>query len=106
MEYLLDTHIVLLTLTLTNDQRLNALVKEKMEDPENTFYYSVVSMWEVAIKYAAHKKMPISGSEFLHYCEYSGYQKLELDDRHVVALETLSTKEGAMNTKIRFTDIL
>lgn len=63
MEYLLDIHIVLLT--LTNDQRLNALVKEMMEDPENTFYYSVVSMWEVAIKYAAHKKMPISGSEFL-----------------------------------------
>lgn len=35
MEYLLDIHIVLLT--LTNDQRLNALVKEMMEDPENTF---------------------------------------------------------------------
>ena len=36
-----------------------ALVKEMMEDPENTFYYSVVSMWEVAIKKSTGKSMPV-----------------------------------------------
>ena len=51
-------------------------------------------MWEIQIKYA-RKKMPISGIEFMHYCEQSGYHKLPIDDLHVVELAGLEREESA-----------
>lgn len=92
MEILLDTHIILWS--ITDDPRLSYEAKELILNSENIIYYSVVSMWEVAIKYMAKKNMPLSGREFLAWCEDAGYKKLPLDDRHVCALETLEHKDG------------
>ena len=49
-------------------------------------------MWEVSIKHNLNK-LPLSGTEFMHYCEQAGFKKLEIDDRHIVALETLEVKK-------------
>lgn len=91
-EILLDTHMILWA--MLEDSRLNNKMRDIIMNPENTIYYSIASMWEVQIKYA-RKKMPISGIEFMHYCEQSGYHKLPIDDLHVVELAGLEREESA-----------
>ncbi len=91
-EILLDTHMILWA--MLEDSRLNNKMRDIIMNPENTIYYSIASMWEVQIKYA-RKKMPISGIEFMHYCEQSGYHKLPIDDLHVVELAGLERDESA-----------
>jgi len=91
-EILLDTHMILWA--MLEDSRLNNKMRDIIMNPENTIYYSIASMWEVQIKYA-RKKMPISGIEFMHYCEQSGYHKLPIDDLHVVELAGIERDESA-----------
>ena len=91
-EILLDTHMILWA--MLDDPKLNDKMRNIILDPNNTIYYSIASMWEVQIKYDI-KKMPISGIEFMHYCEQSGYHKLPIDDLHVVELAGLKREETA-----------
>lgn len=92
MDILADTHI--LYWLFNEDPKLSKNALKQLTNKENKIYYSVISMWEIAIK---HKigKMNFSGTEFLHYCEQAGFIKLPFDDRHIVALENLEKKEGA-----------
>lgn len=93
MDFLLDTHILLWT--FNDDPKLAKNARDIISDKNNTIYYSVISMWEVAIKHMkSPSQMNTSGSEFLHYCEMAGFKKLPIDDRHVCALETLEKKPG------------
>ena len=89
---MLDTHIILWA--MSNDDKLNENMRKFIMNPKNTIYYSIASMWEVQIKYMVGK-MPISGIEFMHYCEQSGYHKLPIDDLHVVELAGLVRDEDA-----------
>ena len=91
-EILLDTHMILWA--MLDDPKLNDKMRNIILDPNNTIYYSIASMWEVQIKYDINK-MPISGIEFMHYCEQSGYHKLPIDDLHVVELAGLKREETA-----------
>ena len=91
-EILLDTHMILWA--MLDDPKLDDKMRNIILDPNNTIYYSIASMWEVQIKYDI-KKMPISGIEFMHYCEQSGYHKLPVDDLHVVELAGLVRDEAA-----------
>jgi PIN domain nuclease of toxin-antitoxin system len=91
-DILLDTHIILWA--MLNDSRLNDKMLKVILNPENRIFYSIASMWEVQIKYAL-KKMPISGIEFMHYCEQSGYHKLPIDDSHICELAGLVRDESA-----------
>ena len=105
MNFLLDTHLLLWL--FNDDYRLSDKVKSLMQNPYYTFYYSTVSVWEVAIKHAKNpKNMNTSGALFIQYCEQAGFKKLELDDRHVIALETLRLKENAAEHKDPFDKIL
>ena len=91
-DVLLDTHVILWA--MLEDSRLNDKMLKIILDPNNRMYYSIASMWEVQIKYALGK-LPISGIEFMHYCEQSGYHKLPIDDLHVVELANLVREESA-----------
>ncbi|MBO4859527.1 MAG: type II toxin-antitoxin system VapC family toxin [Treponema sp.] len=91
-DVLLDTHIILWA--MTKDVKLNTKMRDIILNPNNRIFYSIASMWEVQIKYA-RKKLPISGVEFMHYCEQSGYHKLPVDDLHVVELANLVRDESA-----------
>ena len=91
-EILLDTHIILWM--ILGDERLSEKARKLIKENIGSIYYSIASMWEVQIKYA-RKKMPISGIEFMHYCEQSGYHKLPIDDLHVVELACLEREESA-----------
>ena len=88
MNVLQDTHVALWA--LTDDAKLTAEARGLILDERNRIFWSVASMWEIAIKRALKpEKMPLSGVEFLHLCEQSGYERLQIGERHVVALESL-----------------
>ena len=91
-EVLLDTHIILWM--IMGDERLSQKARDLIKQNIGSIYYSIASMWEVQIKYALGK-LPISGSEFMRYCEESGYHKLPIDDLHVVELAGLQRDESA-----------
>jgi PIN domain nuclease of toxin-antitoxin system len=88
MDILLDTHIIFWT--LSDDAHLSAEARKIILNPQNRIFYSVGSLWEVAIKHRLKPdKIPLSAEEFLHYCELSGFQRLSIKDRHIIELEKL-----------------
>ena len=91
-EIMLDTHILLWM--IFGDEQLSQKARMLIKQNIGRIYYSIASMWEVQIKYMVGK-MPISGIEFMHYCEQSGYHKLPIDDLHVVELAGLVRDEDA-----------
>ena len=94
MNLLLDTHILIWA--LNDDKRLPPKAKDMILDSENNIYYSVVSIWEVAIKHASHpENIEFSGMELSHYCQEAGFYSLELTDSHVYALETITRPDSA-----------
>ena len=91
-DIMLDTHILLWM--IFGDEQLSQKARMLIKQNIGRIYYSIASMWEVQIKYMIGK-MPISGIEFMHYCEQSGYHKLPIDDLHVVELAGLVRDDNA-----------
>ena len=91
-EIMLDTHILLWM--IFGDEQLSQKARMLIKQNIGRIYYSIASMWEVQIKYMLGK-MPLSGIEFMHFCEQSGYHKLPIDDLHVVELAGLVRDEDA-----------
>lgn len=88
MNIIFDTHIALWA--LSNDPRLPQKARNMIGKEDNRIFWSVASMWEIAIKKSIKPdKMPLSGLEYMHFCEQAGYECLSVKDRHVVALESL-----------------
>ena len=64
MNYLLDTHVFLWF--IKDDPALNSKAKTLIEEPENSIYFSIASMWEMAIKVSLGKlQMPSPFNEFV-----------------------------------------
>jgi len=62
MEILLDTHILLWH--LADNPRLKKAKSKIIEDPKNKIFYSIISLWEIAIKTSIGKleiSQPIAG---------------------------------------------
>lgn len=94
MNLLLDTHILIWA--LNDDPRLPKKARKLIIDKENMVYYSVVSIWEVSIKHAIHPdNVEFTGEELARFCEKAGFLPVEMRDRHVFALETITRSEGA-----------
>jgi len=94
MKVLLDTHILLWTLT-ANDKLFDR-AREIIASKDNDIFYSTASVWEVSIKHSIHpENMPLSGRELSEYCLEAGYEVLSVKDEHVHVLETLVRKEDA-----------
>ena len=94
MNLLLDTHILIWA--LNEDPRLPKKAKEVILDEDNTIYYSTVSIWEIAIKHATHpESVQFSGKELARFCQEAGFLPVEMKDRHVFALETITRADGA-----------
>ncbi len=53
MQYLLDTHVLIWW--ITSDRRLSAKAGDLIRNRRNAIYWSVVSSWEISIKYALGK---------------------------------------------------
>lgn len=89
MNLLLDTHIAIWA--LNDDEALSAKARELILDPDNTIYYSTVSVWEVLLKHARRpESIPFDEADFSEGCKEAGFIPLGLSDKHILAVRTLS----------------
>ncbi len=94
MNLLLDTHILIWT--LNEDSRLPEKARELILNEHNTVYYSSVSVLEIAIKHMNHPdNVEFTGKELAQFCQEAGFFSLEMRDKHVFALETISRMKDA-----------
>ena len=93
MKYLLDTHVVLWT--LSNSPKLPQEIRELIIEERNEIYVSIVSLWEIAIKHKTHPDiMPWSAEEIRNFSQRSGFIFLSLSLDNVVAYEKLDFKSN------------
>ncbi len=94
MRVLLDTHIALWALTDTT--KLSEEVIQILESGKNEVYYSIASVWEIAIKHKLKpEQMPINEEDFARLCEETGFTQLPIESEHIFLLKTLSRPESA-----------
>ncbi|MBQ7502125.1 type II toxin-antitoxin system VapC family toxin [bacterium] len=88
MKLLLDTHIAVWA--LNDDPSLSAKARNLILDPDNTIYYSAVSVWEVLLKHARHpENIPFTEADFSKACHEAGFVPLSLTDKHILTVSTL-----------------
>ncbi len=94
MKVLLDTHIVLWAIADT--ARLSEEVIKLLESKDNEVFYSVASIWEVAIKHKIRpEQMPVSEETFVDLCQKTGFVQLPIKSEHIFLLKTLVRPETA-----------
>ena len=94
MNLLLDTHIVLWA--LNDDPALSARARQLILDPDNTVYYSVLSVWEVALNHRRRpQEIPFDENDLVEACRSAGFEPLTLSEEHVLGVQSLSRPEGA-----------
>ena len=93
MNLLLDTHIAIWA--LNDDPVLSKRARELIMDPDNTIYYSTVSVWEVLLKHARRpESIPFTEADFSDGCREAGFIPLNLADKHILTMHTLSRPAG------------
>jgi len=92
MRLLLDTHIALWA--ISDSKRLSEDIRVLLENKENSVYFSMASVWEVAIKRKLHPdQMPMDEEVFVSLCEETGFERLDIRLPHIFALKELSRQE-------------
>ena len=87
MRYLLDTHTLLWA--LSNDPKLPSKARMIIEKDGNDIYYSVISIWEVALKHRAHpNQLTLTAQEASIYCRVAGFKRLSVEESHVSYLDS------------------
>lgn len=105
MEILLDTHIALWAITDT--EKLSSQALELLEAEENKVFYSLASVWEIAIKHKLHpNNMPIPEEAFVDFCEKTGFIQLPIRTEHIFLLKSLERMTDTPNHKDPFDRIL
>ena len=93
MNLLLDTHIAIWA--LNDDPFLTERARELILNPDNTLYYSTVSVWEVLLKHSRRpENIPFDEKDFSDGCKAAGFLPLGLADKHVLAVNTLSRPDN------------
>jgi PIN domain nuclease of toxin-antitoxin system len=94
MKILCDTHIIIWY--LTGDTRLSQNARDLIDDEDNEIYFSLVSVWEIAIKHDRKPdKLTLSAQDFVSFCEEQAFIEYPLYQRHIFAIESLSRPENA-----------
>ena len=105
MKILLDTHIALWAMADT--AKLSEEVIHMLESEKNEVYYSIASVWEIAIKHKIRpEQMPISEEEFVRLCEKTGFAQLSIESEHIFLLKTLTRPVDAPKHNDPFDRIL
>lgn len=105
MRLLCDTHILLWY--LAGDERLSEKARALMDDESNEILFSVVSVWEIAIKHGRKPdKLTVSARAFVKFCEEQGFLEYPLNDRHIFALDTLTRPKNASEHHAPFDRLL
>jgi PIN domain nuclease of toxin-antitoxin system len=90
MRLLLDTQIAIWA--LVNPERIGASARGLIADERNEAFVSIVSVWEIAIKFALGKRRgapPFSGAAALMHFRAAGYALLNIAPEHAAAIEAL-----------------
>ena len=91
MRYLADTHIALWL--IAEPSRLSQKALAMMENPENEWFLSAASVWEVALKHAKHPvAIPLTAREFHDDCIRSGLKDLPVTLAHIYQAGALSVE--------------
>ena len=105
MKLLLDTHIALWAIADT--AKLSSKAIKLLEAENNEIFYSIASVWEIAIKHKINPdNMPISEEEFVELCKNTGFTCLPIDVEHIFWIKTLERPEKAPKHKDPFDRIL
>ena len=105
MKILLDTHIALWY--ASSDAKLPEKARELICDGAECVYYSIISLWEVAIKHnISSKRMPVSDTEFADYAENLGFVFQPMEREHIALLKTLHLAPGAQEHRDPFDRML
>ena len=80
MKYLLDTHTLLWV--LFEEEKLSENAKVVIKNPDNEVYVSIVSYWEISLKYALGKLelKGITPEELPKKAEEVGIETLEVSE--------------------------
>ncbi len=71
-------------------------MKTILEDEGNTIYYSIASVWEIAIKHKLHPdQFSISEEEFDSLCRKTEFHQLGIKNEHIYTIKTLVYPENA-----------
>lgn len=87
-KYLLDTHIILWL--ASKPELLSKKAKQLLLNPENSFFVSAASAWEVAIKLSLNK-LNLAGSvtTFYKICSKNSISLLGIEQQHLEQLANL-----------------
>ncbi len=83
--YIVDTHVMLWIL---ENRKVPEHIIKAVVDKDNQCYYSLVSVWEIAIKYAL-EKINISPEQFVGYMEAYEVFSLDIKKSHIYQVATL-----------------
>jgi len=88
MTYLLDTH--LLVWAMTHVSRVPDLARTLLEGSEYSPRYSVISIWEVAIKQSLRRSdFTVDPQALRHALDNSGFRHLSITVEHAIAIARL-----------------
>jgi len=91
MNYILDTHTLIWT--LFDSTKLSDKVKNIILNPDNDIFVSIISFWEISLKYNLGKISfkNVLPDELPSYVEKSGFNILNLDSDIVASFHKLPT---------------
>ncbi|MBO7485759.1 MAG: type II toxin-antitoxin system VapC family toxin [Spirochaetaceae bacterium] len=94
MKILCDTHIIIWY--LTGDNRLSTKARNLIDSQNNEIFYSLVSVWEIAIKHGLKPdKLSLSAQSFISFCDEQDFREFPLHQKHIFTLDTLSRPDNA-----------
>ena len=93
MNLLLDTHVAIWA--LDDSPMLSSKARELILNPDNSIYYSTVSVWEVMLKHNRRPDdIPFDEKDFSEGCRLAGFSPLSLVDKHVLAVNSLTQPDN------------
>ncbi len=88
MKLLLDTHLLIWAAAAI--EHVPAGARAFMEAPENSLYFSVASLWEIAIKHSLNRPdFQVDARILRHGLIDNGYHELAIFSAHAVATDML-----------------
>jgi PIN domain nuclease of toxin-antitoxin system len=92
MKFLLDTHFLLWT--AEESDRLPKEFVKLVEDETNELIFSVVSIWEVAIKVRRRPNFDITAGLLRRFLLDNGFDELQVTGEHATAVGNLPSIHG------------
>jgi PIN domain nuclease of toxin-antitoxin system len=88
VKFIVDTHLVLWL--PIDDPRIRQEARSILSDPANEFVFSVVSIWEIAIKKRLGRPdFPHDPREIRRLLIRNGYEELAIESRHAVMVDSI-----------------